>query len=103
MKMILIVCMLVLFGCAGIGARPAADIVAHPSAVGFNCFSPEFFKEVMSEFEDSLGGRVSFVGNRVLLEHPVFEGYKCISLDFYNEIMTELENDINRKQEDSWK
>lgn len=93
MKIVAIVCMLVMFGCSGI--KPVADIVAHPSAVGFNCFSPEFYREVMDEFEDSLGGKVSLVGSRALLAHPVFEGYKCISLDFYNEIMTELENDIN--------
>ena len=95
MKTILIIFILMMLGCSGIGVKPAADIVAHPSAVGFNCFSPEFFKEVMVEFEDSLGGKVSLIGNRALLAHPVFEGYKCISFDFYDEIMTELENDIN--------
>jgi hypothetical protein len=75
MKSILIVCMLLMFGCGSgpqlrVDYYPAGDIVVHPTKPEMSCLHPEFFREGMEELEDCIGGKVPFEGSRTLEAHP---------------------------------
>lgn len=96
MKIILIVCML-LVGCGWVGSNyDKNEIIAHPTAMNFNCFHPDFYKEMILEYEDSLACKPRpYVSRGPVLAHPVRKWYRCISDEFLNEIMAVLENDIN--------
>ncbi|MCK5615259.1 hypothetical protein KAR91_76050 [Candidatus Pacearchaeota archaeon] len=95
MKRVLIICMLLMFGCSGSQLRdvyyPAGDIITHPTRDDMSCLHSEFFREGMEEFEDCIGDKVSFEGSRTVEAHPSLEGYQCVTDDFLYEIVSELE------------
>ncbi|MCK5605747.1 hypothetical protein KAR91_27880 [Candidatus Pacearchaeota archaeon] len=100
MKRVLIICILLMFGCSGPQLRvdyyPAGDILAHPTNPDMSCLHPEFFMEGMEEFEDCIGGKVPFEGSRTLEAHPSLKGYQCITDEFLIEIISELELCVDR-------
>ena len=95
MKTVLIVCVLLMFGCGSVPVRidyyPAGDIVAHPTKADMSCLHPEFFREGMEEFEDCIGGKVPFEGHRGIEAHPTLKHYLCVRDEFLVEIVSELE------------